>query len=235
MVITLFILVGILISLFLLTKQLTNTIFRIIYSVTKNRTLSIWILAILFLPGTFLHEGSHFISAMFLRVEAGEFSVIPSVENDGMIKAGHVMIARTDPFRHAIIGLAPLIIGLFLIYLIGYFFLPFIYNPWEGIPSWDSLSLYTIMGGYFLFMISTTMFSSKKDLESLIFAGPGLLLIIFILHLLGFRISFDISLLTYVSEKLTFLNRILLLTCIIDVGIFIFFWSTYQVIKKFRL
>ena len=46
--------------------------------------------AIVLLPGVFLHELSHWLTATFLGVRTGTFSVIPKMQSDGTVQLGYV-------------------------------------------------------------------------------------------------------------------------------------------------
>ena len=51
------------------------------------------IFSILFLPGVFLHEFSHFVMAKILRVRTGKFSIFPQSLPDGRLQLGYVETA----------------------------------------------------------------------------------------------------------------------------------------------
>ena len=73
------------------------------------------IFSIIFLPGVFLHESSHFVMAKILRVPTGDFSIFPQSLPDGRLQLGYVETARSDIVRNSLIGAAPLIIGTFFV------------------------------------------------------------------------------------------------------------------------
>lgn len=135
------------------------------------------ILAIIFLPGTIIHELAHLLFAGVMLVPVGELSVLPEIEENG-VKLGSVQIGKTDPFRRAFIGVAPVLLGLFCIAAV---FL-FIQIGQTGTPLWQ-----TILGLYLIFEIGNTMFSSKKDLEGMIvFVATFLVLVISITAIIYF-------------------------------------------------
>ena len=75
----------------------------------------------IFLPGVFLHELSHFVVAKLLRVRTGKFSIFPQSLPDGRLQLGYVETARSDVVRDSLIGAAPLIVGtLFVAYVAIY-------------------------------------------------------------------------------------------------------------------
>ena len=152
-------------------------VFQGIYEVLTlfgfSRNNSIKILALIFLPGTLLHELSHFLAAEGLGVRAGNFIILPKDEGHG-IKMGSVRVEKTDPVRSFFIGIAPLIMGILFLSTI---FFGIEYLQSQNLPLKYSLILYTV-GGYSLFVIVNMMFSSKKDLEACV-EFIGLVAIIF--------------------------------------------------------
>ncbi|SRR5258706_9402346 len=149
--------------LFLLMRKLLPKIYR---------RLGIWLFSVLFLPGTFLHEISHFLTALFLLVPVGQIELMPERTESGL-KMGSVPIGKTDPIRRTLIGVAPVIFGLGVL---------FITTPFT-IPIWAH--------AYIAFEVGNTMFSSKKDLEGSIIVFIVLATIISILYLMGVRIDFN--------------------------------------------
>mgnify|MGYP001571434210 CR=1 FL=1 len=133
----------------------------------------------MFIPGVIIHELAHLISAEVMLVRTGglSFALVP---DEDKIVMGSVGITQTDPVRRAIIGFAPVIVGILLIAFFVFYFLSSdspISSPWNFI-----LVLFVV------FEIGNTMFSSKKDLE-----GTALLLIVVlvtvaVVYFLGFRL-----------------------------------------------
>lgn len=147
-----------LILLFFLSKKLVNSLARFIYKFTRSHKVVVHTLAIFFLPGTILHELAHLLFAGVMLVPVGELNVVPEIEGEG-VKLGSVQIGHTDPIRRMIIGVAPALLGLILIFSI--FIMVKI-----GVSPWWQIALAL----YFLFQIGNTMFSSRKDIEgSLLF------------------------------------------------------------------
>lgn len=139
--------------LLFLSKKLVNSLAKIIYKFTRSHKVVVPALAIIFLPGTIIHELAHLLFAGVMLVPVGEMNVIPEIEEQG-VKLGGVQIGHSDPFRRAIIGVAPVLFGMVLIFSIFLFVK-------IGIAPWWQVAL----GLYLLFEIGNTMFSSRKDLE----------------------------------------------------------------------
>lgn len=190
-------------------KKIHIAIYRLVYLVSLNKKIALWILAFIILPGTIIHELSHFFTAVILHVKTGKLSVWPEVGENEEIQAGKLMLGKVDPFRHTVIGLAPIIIGLVLIYLIAIFFLP-------SYPQLPIINYQLSIIIYLIFTISVTMFSSKKDLESMLIAGPLVILIIGSLYKIGVRVILDDPLVGKIIRMTGNLNLYLLMASIVD-------------------
>lgn len=174
-------------------------------------------LAAFFLPGTFVHEMAHALTAGMSLVNVHDIHLFPKVEEQG-IKLGSVEIDRTDPLRRALIGVAPVIWGIGVLLLCTWLIESIVPREWE---SWW---MYIILG-YFIFVTSNTMFSSKKDLEGMVLINVliiatvgGLLLLKVYLPFIWFA-----SLLNTNSQFMLRLNIYLLLPIVVDIFIYAIF------------
>ena len=110
-----------LIPLIFLQRYLHREIQAVFLLLTRDARLTIGIFQIIFLPGVFLHEASHFLMAKILHVRTGGFSVIPRALPNGRLQLGYVETAKSDIVRDSLIGAAPLIFGsLFVAYVSVY-------------------------------------------------------------------------------------------------------------------
>lgn len=109
-------------------------------------------LAVLYFPGTVLHEMSHYVVAKLLFVRTGKISLLPKFHDDGL-ELGHVEIAHTDFVRRFFIGIAPLVVGVCVLSGIVYFLLNMRFVWWQYV-----LFAYTII------TVVNTMSLSKSDL-----------------------------------------------------------------------
>lgn len=75
------------------------------------------IYSLLVLPGTIIHELSHWIVAELLLVRTGEITIFPEESH-----LGSVSTAKSDPFRGFLIGIAPFITGLIILMILGQLF-----------------------------------------------------------------------------------------------------------------
>lgn len=155
---SIFLLFGQIFSLYYFSKQLTKYLSQLLFRITRSQRWTIRLIALLFLPGTLLHELSHAIVAGMLLVDSGEISLWPKVEEKGVI-LGSVEIYKTGVIRRALIGVAPVIIGTSLI-IGSLLLLVNFYQQGNSFPIWGM-----IIYAYVVFIVGNTMFSSKKDLE----------------------------------------------------------------------
>lgn len=175
--------------LYLLSRKVINVLWHILNRVTRNKKITVYLLAFLFLPGTFLHEFAHWLAAKLLFVHTGRMSLWPQA-NDNNIKFGSVLIAKSDPVRRLFIGISPVLLGLTLIMTILYmtFNSDTFNNKW-----WAIIIAYTI------FDIGNTMFSSKKDMEGTMEFVLTIITITIICYIFGLRMP--------ISEITSFLNQ----------------------------
>jgi len=127
----------------------------------------------IFLPGVFLHELSHFVMAKILRVRTGKFSIFPQPLPDGRLQLGYVETARSDVIRDSLIGAAPLIVGtLFVAYVAIYHLqMRVLWDAfrngqidlfWLGVRALPRVQDFYLWF-YLAFAVSSTMMPSESD------------------------------------------------------------------------
>lgn len=160
-----------LVLIFLTSRYVMQRIFQTIRMITKSTSVSFYLLSLLYLPGTILHELSHLITSVLLFVMPHKFDLIPEVSEtaDGKyhVRMGAVHHEATDPFRGMLIGTAPILYGL------AFFYLVFEFNLFPNEVWWVNIILI-----YLFFAISSSMFSSKQDMKESLILIPLFLLII---------------------------------------------------------
>lgn len=160
--------------LFVFTQRwLHNELQAILLLLTRRPQLTVGLFSLLFFPGVVLHETSHLIAAVILRVKTRRFSVIPRVLPGGKIRMGYVETAAVDPLRDALIGAAPLIAGLAVTAALGAWrlgMLPLAGLAFQG--QWgefmDNLQAIPRLQDFWLwfylaFTVSSTMLPSAAD------------------------------------------------------------------------
>lgn len=111
-----------LIILVLLQRWIHTHLHGLSLLLTGKPDRAVYLYALILLPGVFLHELSHYVTARLLGVRTGSFSVFPRRKADGSIQLGYVEYYKNktlDPIRESLIGGAPLIVGTLVILLIS--------------------------------------------------------------------------------------------------------------------
>jgi hypothetical protein len=162
-----------LVPLIVLQRLLHREIQAVFLILTRDTRVTMGIFSILFLPGVFLHELSHFVVAKILGVRTGRFSIFPKSLPDGRLQLGYVETARSDVVRDSLIGAAPLIVGtLFVAYVAIYHLQMRIlwdvfrngqFNLfWLGIRALPQVQDFYLWF-YLAFAVSSTMMPSESD------------------------------------------------------------------------
>lgn len=193
-----------------------NSVSGLFFKITRSRNIAVKLLHILLLPGVIVHELAHLVTAEVLFVRTGGLS-FELEKGDEELGMGRVMIQQTDPLRRAIIGFAPVFMGILLIFASLFYLL----SEQKLISSpWNYLLLF-----FLVFEIGNTMFSSKKDLEGTVTLLIALILSFLALFILGFNPQNFIYSLFNSEEAVNILKegiKILILPIGIDI-IIIFF------------
>jgi hypothetical protein len=175
----------ILVPLIILQRFLHREVQAVFLILTRDPRLTMGIFSILFLPGVFLHELSHFVVAKILGVRTGKFSIFPQSLPDGRLQLGYVETARSDAVRDSLIGAAPLIVGTLFVAYVAIFHLQMrvLWDAfrngqfslfWMGMRALPQVQDFYLWF-YLAFAVSSTMMPSESDrhawLELLISIG----------------------------------------------------------------
>jgi hypothetical protein len=208
--------------IFLLARSFSQNFFRFWFLITKSSKWSINLCAFFLLPGTIIHELSHWLIAEILQVHTGDINLWPTPDENLGIKMGSVRIAHSDPFRRTIIGLAPLLTGLLIIFLATkYFPLNFDQNF-----NW----LHSIILIFIVFIVSNTMFSSAKDME--VGFIPFFMLLILGFALWFFKIPIPDFIINPANKVLESINLAFVTVIIIDLILLIFIKTSNSLLGK---
>lgn len=146
------------------------------FLITRNKPLTIALFSMLFFPGVFLHELSHFLMAKVLGVRTGKFSLFPRSLDTGHLQLGYVETEKTDILRDSLIGLAPIIAGTAFVAYAGVVHLR-LDTLWHVLSNgqaelfWMGLGLLPSVPDFYLwfyltFAVSSTMLPSESDRDA---------------------------------------------------------------------
>ncbi len=165
--------VAMLLPLVFLQRFLHRELQTIFFYLTRHQAVAQGLFALLFFPGVFLHELSHYLMARILSVRTGRFSLLPQALEDGRLRLGYVEMEESDPLRATLIGAAPLFSGLLALAWIGGQHL-YLFPLWAMLRA-GQYSLFAqgvlLLPGvpdfwlwfYLAFVISSMMFPSASD------------------------------------------------------------------------
>ncbi|MEI6690868.1 MAG: hypothetical protein WCL07_03920 [bacterium] len=165
--------------------------------------------SIFVLPGTIVHELSHWLTAEILRVPTGQITILPTINDDrgGSQNLGSVATGSTDPFRGLLIGGAPFVVGMGILVVLSK-----LTRDWWGIHPWWQLALLV----YGMMVTGNSMLTSPADRRNWPIAIGFLMLLSVILWYLGLRPTTD--LLNTLTSTSTLLLTVLLLTATLNLG-----------------
>jgi hypothetical protein len=182
------------VPLVILQRLLHHEIQAIFLILTRNLQLTVTLFSILFMPGVFLHESSHFLMAKLLGVGTRRFSLIPRLLPNGRLQMGYVEVEKADMLRDSLIGLAPLLVGTLFIAYVGLSQLK-INATLDTLTNGQLDILLTELGRlpqasgfyfwlYLVFAVSSMMMPSEADRHSWLPLGMWVV-VLFALALLG--------------------------------------------------
>lgn len=221
MILSLLVFITSLVLVYLSSHLLIKNLIKFFYRLSRSRHTSINLLFFVLLPGIFLHEFSHILSAEILQVRTGHLSLKPQFQHN-QLTLGSAQIARTDPIRLTLIGLAPFITGTLTLWLLLKFCLNLNISTItfstlipQFISSIQQLSPIVIIGTFYLiFAITNTMFSSPSDLQA---AGLPVILFLIITTILKLsQFSLPTALITYSTNLFLLLSTIFFLTLFLN-------------------
>jgi len=172
---------ALLILIFFLSKYVINELYYLLRLVFKNEEIIFSIMSVIFLPGTIIHELSHYLVATILFLNVKEVTIFPKFEKN-QIKLGGVTYIKKDFIRGLLVGIAPFFVALSVFWLIA------------GFKIFPQANLgFNILLIYLIYAISSTMFSSSQDLVDLVFIIPLIIIIIMIIYIFNIRIEMIIK------------------------------------------
>ncbi len=205
--------------LFLLKKALARELQAISLLLFHRPHPGFLFYKLLVFPGIVIHELSHWLMAEILQVKTGEIKLLPQNDPDSPIgdkRLGFVKIAKTDPLRSALIGFAPLLVGLVLLVFLAYLLF----------SSSANISL-TLLFSYLLLVIGNGMLVSRSDVKF----WPLLLLLLLLLYYLFSIISPSLPT-TQLASWTRIVARAIFTAAGIELAVVFFLFSLRSLLEK---
>jgi hypothetical protein len=204
-------LLGELLLLYLISRILIEHIYAFFFLISRSRPVAVSLITFLTFPGTVIHELSHLFTAEILGVKTGGLRLTPEAIQETEVRAGSVMIAKTDPFRRTLIGTAPFFSGIIAITALSYYLTPQITGTWDALMSGSGVSagslLLLLAIIYLMFAVSNSMFSSKEDMKGFPVVAIFFALIIATMYMVGVRISLTGRVESFTEQVLSSLTQ----------------------------
>jgi hypothetical protein len=228
--------------LLILTRRLHRETQAIFLLITRRPDIALTLFAIIFFPGVFIHETSHFVMARLLGVRTGRFSLIPQPTPQGRLQLGYVESAKSDWLRDSLIGVAPLVLGGVFVAYAGLVQLDLnaLWGEWSELGPAAFLQ---VAGGiyhqpdfwlwfYLIFAVSSTMLPSPSDRR----AWLPLLLVIGILVVLsalaGAGPWMMVNLAPILNRVLQVLAVVFAISVVSHLVLFLPFWSAHRLLTR---
>lgn len=234
----------IVLAVIVLDRLVTRQILDFFWLLTRNKRVAYATYAVLLLPGTLVHEFSHWLVARLLGVPASRPTIRPELEGDSIV-LGYVRTAGTDPIRQSLIGAAPIFIGGALVAgiaatIFGFEGLEALLPGVQGVTPLTHRLRAALhvedawLWVYLIFSISNVMLPSESDrvawsrvLVLLVVIGGLIYFLIGVPRVPALLVGLTIS----IMRALAFA---FLLTIVIDLPVFIVFWMGTQVLAFVR-
>jgi len=219
-------------SLFLLlllawfSRQISLNIQLPFYTVTRSQNSATLAIFLLFLPGVFIHESAHWTMAHLLRLKTSKFRVWPRRQGK-YIGLGSVSVESGDPIRDSLVGVAPLLVGIVLVTIIGdiIFQTPLVSTNLAQGDWWGAVGAFRqslnqpsgLVWAYLLFTIANAMMPSASDREPVMPVLFYSILAIVAYIILGLPLQGATSMMHWLAPTLSNLSSALLFVIVLDV------------------
>jgi len=207
-------------ALYFVSRKTIHTCFYFFSRFLKHPQAAYRMIALLYFPGTAVHEMAHLVMAMVLNLKVRDISLIPKIRGN-TLKLGTVTYEKKDVVRGLIVGIAPFFAAMYAFWLVDAFKL-LSGNIWM-----------TALFSYVVFTISSTMFSSKQDLIDLIYVLP----IVIVGVIVFFVLKLDVSQFTVlingraISSFFSVVNSFLIFSLLLNGGIIMMLKFLMKIIR----
>ena len=209
-----------------LSGQLSIRTQLVIYHLTGSLDLATVAIFLLLLPGVFVHELSHWVTAKLLGLHPSRFRVWPKRHKHGL-GLGSVHVRSGGTWRDSAVGMAPLIAGSILLAVVG----SYVFAADLLLSQLEQGRLIDVLGAFFdalarpdglvwayaLFVIGNSMMPSRSDRQPLRLLLIYVALAALVYIVVGLPIDPITALLGWLIPAIQLLVGALLFVIILDV------------------
>ena len=200
--------------LLLTKKKMTDDLNRLVHRLGGSQHTSIIVWSLIFLPGTIIHEVSHFLFAALTGARTGKIEIFPEYLEDEVdekytnVALGSVQTQRLNPLQGFLVGIAPFLSGMALLIWLA----ALLQSSFTARDIWLLL-----LEGYLFFTIANSFFPSWPDIKQAI---PLVIIFVFA-ALLAWYFGFQIFLSSnsYVWTVLNSLWKAVALSALLNLAI----------------
>lgn len=200
---------------------------RLVWSMGGGHNSAVWCWSLFFLPGTLIHELSHFLVASFTGARTGKVEIFPDFledgDDNGTVTLGYVQTQKLNFIQGFLVGVAPFVSGLLiLVYLSSLIPLSYLsQNSW--------LLTFQI---YLFFVVANSFFLSWSDVRQTLPLIIISLTTLVVIWLIG--TSFNFSFLTTQLQTINTLTITMLLSATLNLIISFLLWLMVKLVRKIK-
>ena len=148
--------------LLLTKKRMTSDLSHLVHRLGGSQHSVIIVWSTIFLPGTLIHEISHFLVAALTGARTGKIEIFPEYLEDKLdeksthVALGSVQTQKLNPIQGFLVGIAPFISGMALLI----WFASLFQTSFTAKDIWLLL-----LEGYLFFTIANSFFPSWPDIK----------------------------------------------------------------------
>ncbi|MBN1399659.1 MAG: hypothetical protein JXA74_02415 [Anaerolineae bacterium] len=208
-----------------MTRWFAVRLQRLAMLVTNDLQATLYIHFFLLLPGTVLHELSHWAMAKLLGVRTGRILLGPAAAGSQRVRFGGVEIGSSEPVRQSLIGLAPLISGTLAVLWVARARLGLALDSAQTLAKWPTVlrQVFSAQDAwlwiYLLLAISNAMLPSASDRAAWRILGLYLLVLLIVLYAAGALAAIPAGIIVWLAELARTLIFAFGLTALLDLAV----------------